>query len=93
MPDIPTMQEAGVANYESNAWIAAVAPAQTPAPIVAKLNGAFNSIITSAETKSHFSTLGWQPVVSTPQQLSDYIKSEIVRWGKVMEAAGAVGVE
>ncbi|MEA3109791.1 MAG: hypothetical protein QOI88_4396, partial [Gammaproteobacteria bacterium] len=93
LPDIPTMQEAGVANYESNAWIAAVAPAATPAPIVAKLNRTFNDITSSADTRAHFSALGWQPVESTPQQLGDYIKTEIVRWGKVMEAAGAAGTE
>jgi tripartite-type tricarboxylate transporter receptor subunit TctC len=92
-PELPTMQEAGIAGYESNAWIAAVAPAGTPAPIVAKLNTAFNNIMTAPDTKAHFATLGWQPVSSTPQQLGDYIKSEIVRWGKVMEAAGAAGTE
>jgi len=93
LPDVPTMQEAGIANYESNAWIAAVAPVATPAPIVAKLNRTFNDVVASADTKAHFSTLGWQPVESTPRQLGDYIKTEIVRWGKVMEAAGAAGTE
>jgi tripartite-type tricarboxylate transporter receptor subunit TctC len=87
------MQEAGVANYESNAWIAVVAPAATPAPIVAKLNRTFNDITSSADIRAHFSALGWQPVESTQQQLGDYIKTEIVRWGKVMEAAGAAGTE
>lgn len=93
MPDIPTMHEAGIADYEANAWIAAVAPANTPAPIVGKLNRTFNDIMTSADTVAHFTRLGWQPVTSTPQELGDYIKSEVVRWGKVMQAAGAVGIE
>jgi tripartite-type tricarboxylate transporter receptor subunit TctC len=93
MPDIPTMHEAGITGYEANAWIAIVAPANTPGPVVIKLNKAFNDIMTSAETKAHFTRLGWQPTTSTPQELADYIKSEIVRWGKVMQAAGAVGIE
>jgi len=93
MPDVPTMQDAGLANYESNAWIAVAAPAGTPAPIVAKLNRAFNEMTSSAETKAHFSALGWQPAMSTPHELADYIQGEIVRWGKVMEAAGAAGTE
>jgi tripartite-type tricarboxylate transporter receptor subunit TctC len=93
MPDMPTMQEAGIADYEANAWIAAVAPVGTPASIVSKLNRAFNDIMTSADTKAHFTRLGWEPVVSTPQELGDYIKSEVVRWGKVLQAAGAVGIE
>ena len=74
-------------------WIAAVAPVNTPAPIVSKLNRTFNDIMTSADTKTHFTRLGWEPVVSTPQGLGDYIKSEVVRWGKVLQAAGAVGIE
>ena len=93
MPDIPTMHEAGITDYEANAWIAIVAPANTPAGIVTRLNRTFNEIMTSAETQAHFTRLGWMPTTSTPQQLGDYIKSEIVRWGKVMQAAGAVGIE
>ena len=68
-------------------------PANTPAPIVTKLNQTFNDIMTSADTKAHFTQLGWEPVVSTPQQLDDYIRSEVVRWGKVLQAAGAAGIE
>ena len=68
-------------------------PAATPASIVAKLNRTFNDITSSADTRAHFSALGWQPGESTHGQLSDYIKTEIVRWSKVMEAAGAAGTE
>jgi tripartite-type tricarboxylate transporter receptor subunit TctC len=93
MPDTPTMHEAGITGYEANAWIAIVAPARTPAPIVTKLNKALNEIMTSSDTKAHFTRLGWLPTTSTPEELGDYIKSEIVRWGKVMQAAGAVGIE
>jgi tripartite-type tricarboxylate transporter receptor subunit TctC len=93
MPDMPTMQEAGIKDYEANAWIAAVAPARTPDAIVVKLNRTFNDILTSADTKAHFAQLGWESVVSTPQELGNYIKSEVVRWGKVLQAAGAAGIE
>jgi tripartite-type tricarboxylate transporter receptor subunit TctC len=93
MPEVPTMHEAGITDYEANAWIAIVAPARTPAAIVTKLNTAFNEIMVSADTRAHFTRLGWIPTTSTPQELHDYIKSEIVRWGKVMQAAGAVGIE
>ena len=93
MPDIPTMHEAGITDYKANAWIAIVAPAKTPPPIVARLNGAFDDILSSAEAKAYFSRLGWQPLNTTPEELGEHIKSEIVRWGKVMQAAGAEGVE
>ncbi len=89
LPEVPTMHEAGITGYEANAWIAVVAPARTPDAIVVKLNRTFNEIMTSAETRTHFTRLGWQPVTSTPQELGHYIKSEIVRWGKVLKAAGA----
>ena len=93
MPDVPTMHEAGITGYEANAWIAIVAPAKTPAPIVTRLNGAFNEILSSAEAKAYFSRLGWQPLYTKPEELAEHIKAEIVRWGKVMQAAGAEGVE
>jgi tripartite-type tricarboxylate transporter receptor subunit TctC len=93
MADTPTMQEAGIADYEANAWIAIVAPANTPPAIVTRLNRAFNEIMASEDTRAHFNRLGWIPTISTPQELGDYIESEIVRWGKVMQAAGAVGIE
>ena len=93
MPDIPTMHEAGITDYEANAWIGIVAPANTPAAVVSRLNRAFNEIMSSADTRAHFNRLGWIPTTSTPHELGDYIKSEIVRWGKVMQAAGAVGIE
>jgi tripartite-type tricarboxylate transporter receptor subunit TctC len=93
MPDVPTMHEAGITGYEANAWIAIVAPAKTPAPIVGRLNGAFNDILKSGEAKAYFSRLGWIPLHSTPAELGDHIKTEIVRWGKVMQAAGAEAVQ
>jgi tripartite-type tricarboxylate transporter receptor subunit TctC len=93
MPDVPTMSEAGITGYEANAWQAMVAPAGTPAPIVAKLNKAILDIVNTPETRKHYLDLGIQPKGSTPEELGAYIKSEIVRWGKVVAAAGAAGIE
>jgi tripartite-type tricarboxylate transporter receptor subunit TctC len=93
MPDVPTMHEAGIAGYEANAWQAMVAPANTPAPIVAKLNRALVDIVNTPETRKHYLDLGITPKGSTPEELGTYIKSEIVRWGKVVAAAGAAGIE
>ena len=93
MPDVPTMHEAGITDYNASAWMAVVAPAGTPAPIVAKLNAALVELVTSPETKKRFVALGWRPVSSTPQELGAFMKSELARWGKVVEAAGAKGVQ
>ena len=70
-----------------------VAPAGTPAPIVARLNKALGDFVNAPDTKKHYLDLGIQPKASTPEELGAYIKSEIVRWGKVVAAAGAAGIE
>ena len=92
-PDIPTMQETGIKDYNASAWQAFVAPARTPPAIVARLNRALVDIVNSAETRKHFHDLGLRPLTSTPDELGEFMKSEVVRWGKVVDAAGARGIE
>ena len=92
-PEVPTMQEAGIANYNASAWQAFVAPAKTPAAIVTRLNGALLDVVKSPETQKRFRELGLRPLTSTPQELAAFMKTELVRWGKVVEAAGAKGIE
>jgi tripartite-type tricarboxylate transporter receptor subunit TctC len=92
-PDVPTMHEAGIANYNASAWQAFVAPAGTPSAIVSRLNQALIEIVKSPDTQKRFFELGLRPLVSTPDELGVFMKSELVRWGKVVEAAGAKGVE
>jgi tripartite-type tricarboxylate transporter receptor subunit TctC len=93
MADVPTMHEAGITNYSASAWIAVVGPAKMPAAIVNKLNQALVEIVKAPETQKRFVDLGLQPISSTPAELGAYMKTELVRWGKVVEAAGAKGVE
>jgi len=92
-PEIPTMHEAGIADYNASAWQAFVAPAKTPATVVARLNRALVEIVNSADTQKRFHDLGLRPLTSTPEELGAFMKSEVVRWGKVVEAAGAKGIE
>ena len=93
MPDVPTIHEAGVTGYEANSWIAVVGPANLPPPVAAKLNAALTEVVSSEETRKFFDGVGWVPTPSTQAGLGSYIKSEIARWAKVVEAAGAQGVE
>jgi tripartite-type tricarboxylate transporter receptor subunit TctC len=93
MPDVPTMHEAGIANYSASAWIAVVAPAGTPAPIVARLNKALVELVHAPDTQKRFTNLGLRAVSSTSEELGAYMKSELVRWGKVVQAAGAKGIQ
>ena len=92
-PEIPTMQEAGIKDYNASAWQAFVAPANTPPAIVMQLNRALVEIVNSPETQKRFHELGLRPLTSTPQELGTFMASEVIRWGKVVEAAGAKGIE
>ena len=77
----------------TSAWQAFVAPAGTQAAIVQKLNKALVDVVKSPETQKRFHDLGLRPLTSTPDELGAYLKSELVRWGKVVEAAGAKGIQ
>jgi len=88
MPDVPTLNEAGITGYEANSWQCVVAPANLPQPIVGKLNAALIDIMATPEMRSHFVNIGWQPLTSTPEQASDYIRAEIERWTRLIGAAG-----
>jgi tripartite-type tricarboxylate transporter receptor subunit TctC len=93
MPDVPTMHEAGIANYNASAWQAFVAPARTSPAIVTRLNRALIEIVNTPETRKHLANIGLRPLNSTPEELGSYMRSELARWGKVVEAAGAKGIE
>jgi tripartite-type tricarboxylate transporter receptor subunit TctC len=92
-PEVPTMHEAGIANYNASAWQAFVAPAGTPPAIVMRLNRALVDVVESPDTQARFRELGLRPLTSTPEGLGAFMQSEVVRWGKVVEAAGAKGIE
>ena len=87
-PDLPTMSEAGVKGYESATWYAVLAPAKTSREIVGKLNTDVVAIIRQPDVRDRLSKEGADPVGSTPQELSAYMRSEIAKWAKVIKAAG-----
>ena len=87
-PDLPTMQEAGVKNYESMTWYALVAPAGTPQDIVAKLSAEVAAILKHSETNERLAREGADPVGSTPQEFGRFMQSEIEKWRRVIRAAG-----
>ena len=86
-PDIPTLQEAGLAGFVSDTWNAISAPPKTPAWIVTKLNGAINDVLEAPDTKAHLNLMHLQAVVGTPQQMTEIIKAETRRWGEVIRSA------
>jgi len=88
-PEIPTLSESGVPGYESNGWFAILAPAQTPPPIVAKLNSEITTVLKQADVLEKFAQAGLEPLTSSPEQLSQYMKSESNKWSAVIKLSGA----
>jgi tripartite-type tricarboxylate transporter receptor subunit TctC len=87
-PDIATVQESGVADYDVVSWNALFAPAGTPPEIVNKLNGALRDILADAGVKKRLVELGIEAKASSPQDISARLKSDIDKWQKVIEKAG-----
>jgi tripartite-type tricarboxylate transporter receptor subunit TctC len=91
-PDIPPLSQAGLPGYVASSWQMVVAPAGIPKPILHKLNGELRAILAEPDLQKDFTDRGLIPVASpSPEELQGYVRSEIVRWGKVVEQAGAAG--
>jgi tripartite-type tricarboxylate transporter receptor subunit TctC len=88
MPDVATLRESGVADYDVVSWNALFAPAGTPPDIVKSLNGALQDILANADVKKRLLELGIEARAGTPQELSARLKSDIEKWQKVIEKAG-----
>jgi len=86
-PNVPTLTEAGVPNQESELQIGLVAPAGTPAPIVAKLQHEIGEIVKLPDVKSTLETVSFRAVASSPSDYAQQIKDDIALWGKVMKDA------
>lgn len=89
LPDLPTVQEAGLAGYDSTSWNAIFAPAGTPKEIVERLNRELNAILSSAETKKFFADQGAEAGGGTPEQLGAFVRAETAKWAKVVKDSGA----
>jgi len=88
LPDIPTVSEAGLPGFDVSAWNGILAPAGTPAPIVARLNSELATIASHPETRARAATQGTDLVTTTPQEFSAFIKAQIAKWAIVVKAAG-----
>ncbi len=87
LPNIPTLDEAGVKGFQSGTWNAIVAPPKTPPTIVAKLNQAINEVLESPEAKDHFGKINLQAAGGTPAQATAFIKNETQVWSGVIKEA------
>jgi tripartite-type tricarboxylate transporter receptor subunit TctC len=88
LPDIPTLEEAGVHGCISDTWHALTAPPKTPPDIVAKLNAAANTAMTDPVLRQRFKELSVSPGGGSPAEIDAFIKEETRRWGEVIHQAG-----
>jgi len=93
-PEIPTIAEGGLSGFDAAAWIMVVAPEKTPPAIVERLHAEFKSISEQAELQERIVKNGQAPTV-TPSvaELQSYVRSEVARWGKIVQQAGIAGSE
>lgn len=89
LPDVPSTKELGFPELESTTWFAFLAPKGTSPEVVKKVNQTVNTLLTKPAVREKMTNLGYTMMGGTPQQLTDYMKSEIVKWGEVVEFSGA----
>ena len=92
LPEVPTIAEAGVPGFDAVAWLMLVAPVSTPRAVVDALHAQVKAIVASPRVRQQFIDLGMTAIDSPPPaELALYVKSEMVRWGKVVRQAGLAG--
>ena len=87
LPDVPTVQEAGVSGYDVASWKALAAPAKTPAAVIRRVHEELAKALAAPEVQKRFAELGVEPRPSTPEFLREFFVSESKRWARVVEAA------
>jgi tripartite-type tricarboxylate transporter receptor subunit TctC len=88
LPDVPTVAEAGLPDFEVTTWYGVLAPAATPRPIVGRLNGELVKIMHAADVRERLAATGTEPLTSTPEEFAAYIRREMTKWGEVVRKAG-----
>lgn len=87
-PNIPTIAESGLPGYDASTWFSIQAPAGTPLVFVNRLNQVITAALKTQEVAEGFGKLNAQIKLTTPEQTAEFLRSEIVKWGKVVKAAG-----
>ncbi|HEY7662941.1 MAG TPA: tripartite tricarboxylate transporter substrate binding protein [Xanthobacteraceae bacterium] len=89
LPDVPTMDELGLKDFDATTWHGVVAPAHTPRDVVAALNRALVASLADAGVKKSLGDLGVDVIGGTPDEFAAYIRSEIPKWSAIIKASGA----
>ncbi len=87
IPDVPTLSELGLGEFDIAPWFGVVVPAGTPRPIIERLAGWFNQITTSEETKAFLARAALDPFPGSPEQMAAHLRAETERWGRWVKMA------
>jgi tripartite-type tricarboxylate transporter receptor subunit TctC len=87
LPDVPTVHEAGVPQYEATIWLGLLAPKGTPRPIIDRLNEAVSKIASQPEVRQLWARQGATPMVMTPAAFDKYIQDDMAKWARVIKSA------
>jgi tripartite-type tricarboxylate transporter receptor subunit TctC len=89
LPGVPTIAESGVPGYEINNWYGIFAPANTPQPIIQRLNTETIKIVQKPDVRAKLIAAGLEPMWSTPAEFADYVRAETAKWRKIVVDSGA----
>jgi tripartite-type tricarboxylate transporter receptor subunit TctC len=88
VPEVPSLHEAGVTNFDMDSWAGLFAPAGTPPEVVARLNAEMRRILDDPEAKARIANLGFEAFGSTPDELGEFVRAQLVKWTKMIKEAG-----
>jgi tripartite-type tricarboxylate transporter receptor subunit TctC len=88
LPEVPTIDEAGLPGYEATIWLGIMAPNGTPEPIVTKLNGEINKILERSDVKAAWAKQGVETLSMTPAEFDAYLRKDIEKWANVIKVSG-----
>jgi tripartite-type tricarboxylate transporter receptor subunit TctC len=88
LPNVPSLDEAGLKGYDATAWVGLLAPARTPRDVIAKLNRDVRAVLAEPEVRRQLELRGLEAFPGTPEALAKHMSVEIERWGKVIRDAG-----
>ena len=89
LPDVPTVAESGFPEFAAESWTGLSGPANLPAEVVVRLNAEMHKVLQMPDVKERLTTLGLEPALVSPADMTAFVRSEVDKWGKVIKAAGA----
>jgi tripartite-type tricarboxylate transporter receptor subunit TctC len=88
LPEVPTLREAGVRDFQFSQWLALLAPAGTPPEVVGRLNGALRQVLNSPEVREKFQAQAFESLITSPEEAGKFIAGEVVRFSRLIKARG-----